>query len=78
MSYYCFNREDLSKKAKDKYHNKGGKEKASKYYKGNKEVIKEKTRKKYINLSEEKKELKRQYSRNNYNKLKQKQFISTI
>ena len=31
MSYYWFNREELLKKAKIKYHNKGGKEKASEY-----------------------------------------------
>ena len=53
-----------------KYHNKGGKEKASKYYKDNKEAIK-KARNKYKNLTKEEKELKRQYSRNRYYKLKQ-------
>ena len=31
--YYWFNREGLLKKAHDKYHNKGGKEKVPKYYK---------------------------------------------
>ena len=31
MSYYWFNRE-LLKKANEKYKNKGGKEKAAKYY----------------------------------------------
>ena len=40
MSYYWFNREELLKKAKAKYHNKGGKEKAAKYYEDNKEAIK--------------------------------------
>ena len=35
MSYYWFNREELLEKAKTKYHNKGGKEKAAKYYKDN-------------------------------------------
>ena len=40
MSYYWFNREKSWKKAKTKYHNKGGKEKAAKYYK-DKEAIKE-------------------------------------
>ena len=38
MSYY--NREELLKKTKTKYHNKDGKEKAAKYYEGNKEAIK--------------------------------------
>ena len=69
---YWFNREELFKKAKTKYHNKGGKEKAAKYYEDNKEAIKEKAKNKYKNLTKEKKELKRQYSRNRYSKLKQK------
>ena len=42
MSYYWFNREELLKKAKTKYHNKGGKEKGAKYYEDNKESIKKK------------------------------------
>ena len=65
MSYYWFNREDLLKKAKTKYYNKGGKEKAAKYYKDNKETVKGKgkARNKYKNLTEEEKELKRQYSK---------------
>ena len=70
MSYYWFNRVELLKKAKEKYQNKDGKEKAAKYYQENKEVIKEKTRNKYKNLTEEEKELKRQHSRDRYNKLK--------
>ena len=72
MIYYWFNREELLKKAKTKYHNKGGKKKASKYYQDNKEAIKEKARNKYKNLSEKEKELKRQYSINQHKKLKQK------
>ena len=51
MSYYWFNREELLKKANEKYHNKGGKEKAAKYYQDNKEAIKEKARNKYKNLT---------------------------
>ena len=66
------------KKVKTKYQNKGGKEKAATYYKDNKEAIKGKARIKYKQFTEEKKELKRQYSRNRYNKLKQKYFILTI
>ena len=71
MTYYWFNREELLKKANEKYHNKVGKEKAATYYKDNKEVIKEKARKKYKNLTKEEKELKKQYSRSWYYKLKQ-------
>ena len=61
MNYYWFNRDELLKKANKKYHNGGGKQKAAEDYKKNKEVIKEKARIKYRNLSEEEKELKRQY-----------------
>ena len=71
MSYYWFNRQELLKKAKEKYNNKVGKEIAAKYYEDNKEDIKEKARNKYKNFTEEEKELKRQYSRKRYNKLKQ-------
>ena len=71
MSYYWFNRQELLKKAKEKYDNKGSKEKSRKYYKENKEAIKEKAKTKYKNLTEEEKELKRQYSKNRYNKLTQ-------
>ena len=67
MNYYWFNKKELLEKAKDNNHNRGGKEKAAEYYKENKKAIKEKARNKYKNLSEEKNELKRQYSRNRQN-----------
>ena len=47
MSYYRKNKEVLLEKAYDKYHNKGGKEGAKKYYQENKEEIKKKERLKY-------------------------------
>ena len=71
MSYYWFNREELLKKANAKYHSKGGKEKAAKYYEDNKEARKEKAKNKYKNLTEEEKELRRKYSRKRCNKLRQ-------
>ena len=71
MSYYWFKRQELLKKGKVKYDNKGGKENTSMYYEDDKEAIKEKARNKYKNLTKEEKELKRKYSRNRYNKLKQ-------
>ena len=40
MSYYWFNRKKLLKKAHDKYHKEGGKERAADYYERNKEKIK--------------------------------------
>ena len=50
MSYYFFNKQELLQKAKNKYHNCGGKEKSAKYYLENKDVIKEKANNKYRNL----------------------------
>ena len=44
MSYYKKNKEVLLEKACDKYHNKGGKERAKRYYQENKEEIKKKER----------------------------------
>ena len=32
MRYYWFNRKELVQKAKDRYHNGGGKEKTAQYY----------------------------------------------
>ena len=71
MSYYWFNKQELLKKAKEKYPSNGGKEKTTKHYLDNKDVLKEKAKNVYKNLSGEEKELKRQYSRNRYNKLKE-------
>ena len=51
MIYYCFNRQKVLQKAKEKY----SKEKAAEYYKQNKEAIKEKSKEPYKNLSQEKK-----------------------
>ena len=59
MSYYCFNRQELLQKAKEKYDN-GGKQKAAKSYRDNKDAIKKKEQNKYRNLSEKEKEAKRQ------------------
>ena len=46
MSYYKKNRDVLLKKAHDKYHNGGGKDKARKCYIENKEEIKKKRERK--------------------------------
>ena len=68
MSYYLFNRQDLLRKAKDIYHNCGGKGKAAKYYLQNNDVIKEKANNKYKNLSEEEKKQKENMKRKGINK----------
>ena len=60
----------LLKEEKKKYHENGGKEKAAKYYEDSKEAIK-KARSKYKNLTKQEKELKRQYPKTRYYKLKQ-------
>ena len=70
MSYYWFNREEVLPKAKEKYGNGDGKEKAADYYRSNKDVLKEKARNKYKNLSEEEKEAKKGYSKNRYKEMK--------
>ena len=46
MSYYQDNKVKLLKKAYDKYHNGGGKERVAKYHQKNKETIKERGKKK--------------------------------
>ena len=66
MNYYWFNREKILKNVWDKYHNKGGKEKADKYYAVNKEVLREHAGNKYRNLSEKEKDIKRKYERERY------------
>ena len=53
MSYF-FNRQELLKKPKDRYHNCRCKEKADKYYIANNEVLKENPKTKYRNFLEEK------------------------
>ena len=64
MSYYWFNRQKLLQKAKDKYHNREGKEKAVEYYLANKEAIKEKGNNKYKNLSQKQEQAKKKHSKN--------------
>ena len=51
MSYYWFTRQEILRKAKEKY----SKENAAEYYAQNKEAIKEKSRERYKNKSEEEK-----------------------
>ena len=47
-SFYWFNRQELLQKAKDRYHNCSGKEKAAKYYLEKKEIFKEKARNNFL------------------------------
>ena len=60
--YYWFNRKELLKKAHDKYHNRGGKEKAALYYQKNKEMIKKRERDKYKMMSREGRDEKKRKS----------------
>ena len=55
LSYYLFNRQELLQKAKDRYHNCSGKEKAAEYYIANKAALKENAKNKYRSMSEEEK-----------------------
>ena len=75
MIYYWFNEKELLQKAKEKYHNCSGKEKAAEYCLANIGVIKEKANNKYRNPSEEEKEAKRKCSKNRYNKMKEKTML---
>ena len=59
MTHYWFNRPELLEKAKDKYHNCGGKEKDAKYYHENKDVMNGKGNNKYKSLSKDEKEAKK-------------------
>ena len=70
MSYYWFNREEVLQKAKEKYGNDGGNEKAAEYYKANNDVLKEKAKNRYRNLSEEEKKAKTEYSKIRYKEMK--------
>ena len=72
MSYYWYNRQELLQKAKEKYHNCGGKEKAADYYLQNKDTIKQRPNNRFKNLTEERKETKRKYNKDRYAKMKRK------
>ena len=76
MSYYWFNRQEILKKAKEKY----SKEKAAEYYAQNKEAIKEKSTEHYKNLSQEEKCKNKEYQRKKYQELVQyeKEALKTI
>ena len=50
--YYWFNRKDLLRKAHDKYHNKGGKEKAALSYQKSKETIKKREKNRYTSMTD--------------------------
>ena len=50
--YYWFNRKYLLKKAHDKYHNKGGKEKVALYYQKNKEAFKKREKDRYRSMTD--------------------------
>ena len=61
MNYYWFNRENLLKNTWNRYHNKGGKQKAAKYYAANQKALRQDAKNKYRNISENEKNKKRKY-----------------
>ena len=61
--------DNKKQKAKERYHERGGKEKAKEYYEANKEITKEKAKNRYQELTGEQKESKRKYSRDRYKRL---------
>ena len=66
MSYYWLNRQELLPRAKVRYNNCGGKEKAAEYYLKNKNVIKEIANNKSKKFSDEEKEANKEYGKNRY------------
>ena len=64
--YYWFNRSEILKNEGDKYHNKGGKETAAKYYAANQEMLRQDARNRYRGLSKEEKDKRRKYQRARY------------
>ena len=66
MSYYWDNRNEILKKAFGRYHNKGGKEKAAKYYGKNADLLKYEANMKYKNMSKKEKDKKRKYQKDRY------------
>ena len=71
MSHHWFNRQEVLEKAKDRYHNDGGKEKAAEYYIPDKVFIKQKAKNKDRKLSQDEKEAKNEYSWNRYKNMKE-------
>ena len=71
MSYF-FNKQILLQKAKSRYRNCGGREKAGECSLTNEDVLKEKAKNKYKTLSEQEKEAKREYTRNKHRRMKEK------
>ena len=63
ISYYWFNKQELLRKARGRYHN-GGKKKAAKYY--IREVLSGKAGSRYRSLPEKEKEAKTEYQRERY------------
>ena len=59
MSHYWFNRQEILRKAKERY----SKEKAAEYYLKNKEAIKEKSRERHKTLSQEEKGKIKEYQK---------------
>ena len=72
MSYCKKNKEVLLEKIYDKYHNRGGKERAKKYYQESKEEIKKKERLKCWFVPESDKEIVRQRRLERYHRMKNK------
>lgn len=63
-TYYQEKKERLQELARSCYHQKGQKEKAKKYYEYYKKILQEKERNTYTELSNERKDIKREYARN--------------
>ena len=75
MSYCVENRNEILKKAYDRYHDKGGKEKAAKYYRKNADLLRYEAKMKYKNMSKKEKDRKRKYQRERYHNPKHNEYL---
>ena len=66
MSYHWDNRDEILKKSYHRYHNRGGKVNAAKYYKKNADLLRYEANLKYKNMSKMEKDKKRKYQRERY------------
>ena len=75
MSYYVENKNEVLKKAYDRYHNRGGKEKAAKCYRKNADLLKFEANMKYKNMSKKEKDRKRKYQRERHHDSRHNEYL---
>ena len=66
MSYYQDNKDVVLKKPYDRFHNRGCKQKSTKYYRKNADLLRYEDNMKYKNMPKKEKKKKRKYQREMY------------